>query len=112
MKLYATVTSERASKGQGGNEYVDIELKAFDREHPIGVISLHVCDDGDERPKQYLITWKDKYMDDAMILFEGHEDEGTIQTAECPPNKHKGKQQKGEVCSYKHPHRGECLIHN
>jgi len=26
MKLYATVTSERASKGQGGNEYVEIEL--------------------------------------------------------------------------------------
>ena len=26
MKLYATVTSERASKGQGGNEYIEIEL--------------------------------------------------------------------------------------
>lgn len=26
MKLYATVTSERASKGQGG-EYIDIEIK-------------------------------------------------------------------------------------
>lgn len=26
MKLYATVTSERASKGQGGNEYVNIDL--------------------------------------------------------------------------------------
>ena len=28
MKLYATVTSERASKGQGGNEYLNIEIKA------------------------------------------------------------------------------------
>lgn len=27
MKLYATVTSERASKGQGGNEYIAIQLK-------------------------------------------------------------------------------------
>src|SRR5437867_909498 len=27
MKLYAIVTSERASKGQGGNEYVRVELK-------------------------------------------------------------------------------------
>jgi uncharacterized ferredoxin-like protein len=26
MKLYATITSERASKGQGGNEYIEIEL--------------------------------------------------------------------------------------
>jgi len=25
MKLYATTTSERASKGQGGNKYLDIE---------------------------------------------------------------------------------------
>lgn len=26
MKLYATVSSERASKGQGGNKYVNIEV--------------------------------------------------------------------------------------
>jgi hypothetical protein len=26
MKLYATVKSERASKGQGGNEFIKIEL--------------------------------------------------------------------------------------
>lgn len=28
MKLYATITSERASKGQGGNKFLDIEIKA------------------------------------------------------------------------------------
>jgi hypothetical protein len=27
MKLYATITSERASKGQGGNEYVYIRVQ-------------------------------------------------------------------------------------
>ena len=27
MLLYATTTSERASKGQGGNEYIDIDIK-------------------------------------------------------------------------------------
>lgn len=26
MKLYATTTSERASKGQGGNEYIIIDI--------------------------------------------------------------------------------------
>lgn len=26
MKLYATVTSERSSKGQGGNKYLEVEL--------------------------------------------------------------------------------------
>ena len=28
MRLYSTTTSERASKGQGGNDYIEIELKA------------------------------------------------------------------------------------
>jgi hypothetical protein len=28
MKLYATTTSERATKGQGGNSRLDIEIKA------------------------------------------------------------------------------------
>jgi hypothetical protein len=28
MKLYATVTSERATKGQGGNKYLAIEIEA------------------------------------------------------------------------------------
>jgi len=28
MRLYATTTSERASKGQGGNQYLIIEIKA------------------------------------------------------------------------------------
>lgn len=27
MKLYATTTSERASKGQGGNEYLEINIQ-------------------------------------------------------------------------------------
>lgn len=31
MKLYATTTSERASKGQGGNEYLHIEIKVNDK---------------------------------------------------------------------------------
>jgi hypothetical protein len=31
MKLYATTTSERASKGQGGNEWLSIEIKIDER---------------------------------------------------------------------------------
>jgi len=34
MKLYATTTSERATKGQGGNEYLDIIINIMDRENP------------------------------------------------------------------------------
>lgn len=32
MKIYATTTSERATKGQGGNDYLDIEVKGENQE--------------------------------------------------------------------------------
>lgn len=32
MKLYATTTSERASKGQGGNEFLDIKIYSENQE--------------------------------------------------------------------------------
>lgn len=39
MKLYATVTSERASKGQGGNDFVQIEVKNAAQE-TIGIVDF------------------------------------------------------------------------
>lgn len=41
MKLYATTTSERASKGQGGNEYIHITL-LDDRKNPIFFIGYFI----------------------------------------------------------------------
>jgi len=35
MKLYSTITSERATKGQGGNEYLDIEITYTDKNNKI-----------------------------------------------------------------------------
>lgn len=46
MKLYATVTSERASKGQGGNKYIDINLNvgsATESEH-FANVRLNIID--------------------------------------------------------------------
>ena len=37
MKLYATTTSERASKGQGGNKFLKIELSAGDKNNPVNM---------------------------------------------------------------------------
>lgn len=73
MKLYATVTSERATKGQGGNDFVRVELQR-DRgklSHVLeyttaGIRLSQVTDDG------------------GVILFEQREDE------------EKGEKQKGE----------------
>lgn len=33
MKLYANVTSERATKGQGGNDFIDIVVKGEDQKN-------------------------------------------------------------------------------
>lgn len=45
MKLYATVTSERASKGQGGNKFIDIEFKN-EKKETILELSFHRQKDG------------------------------------------------------------------
>lgn len=34
MKLYSTIKSERASKGQGGNKYLEIEILVGDKNNP------------------------------------------------------------------------------
>lgn len=39
MKLYATVTSERATKGQGGNEYISIKLEGINKKY-LGNLTL------------------------------------------------------------------------
>lgn len=44
MKLYATTTSERASKGQGGNKYVNIEMYVGESKNPmfIGKVKMYI----------------------------------------------------------------------
>ena len=46
MKLYATTTSERASKGQGGNRYLDIDIYTTNREKPTHHVHVIVSPDG------------------------------------------------------------------
>lgn len=40
MKLYATTTSERASKGQGGNKTLNIDILVYDRVNPLYTIEV------------------------------------------------------------------------
>lgn len=47
MKLYATVTSERAKKGQGGNKFLDIDVYG---EEGIQIYRLEVKENGDGIP--------------------------------------------------------------
>ena len=47
MKLYATITSERATKGQGGNQFINIDLLIGDAKNPIdaGRVSMKTTGD-------------------------------------------------------------------
>jgi hypothetical protein len=73
MKLYATVTSERASKSQGGNDYVKIALQR-DRER----VEYHIL-----------------YTPDGRIRVSMPTDSGGV---ELFSYQEKGKKQKSELC--------------
>lgn len=98
MKLYATITSERASKGQGGNQFLEIELKAIDKEIPIGWIVLNYYNDIKENKcdcDEVVLKWVEnktgeiRYPQgiDADIIFQTNVN-----------YKQKGKRQKGGYC--------------
>ena len=100
MKLYAKISSDRAKKGQGGNKHIEIELYAFNREYPIGIVFMEVLQDADGHLDQYLLTYKEDEEDEAIILKEGHWNEGTIQSIydnmKRLERETKGNKQKGE----------------
>jgi hypothetical protein len=76
MKLYATITSERASKGQGGNEYVDIILKGA---HETEVMRLNFMVDG------------------AGYTLRGWTHDNRYLEQKIEENMTKGEKQKGEI---------------
>ncbi len=86
MKLYATVTSERASKGQGGNKQLDTLYTIGEARAPFLALNMDVRDDN-----TVLIQLMDYRAD--RIAFEKI----------VPLDQYKGKQQKGEVYCETHP---------
>ena len=48
MKLYATTTSERATKGQGGNKYINVDITTEDGRK---ILKISVYPDTAERPE-------------------------------------------------------------
>lgn len=78
MKLYAKVESDRASKGQGGNEYICIKLTVQNgskKDYPIGEIILEYKDDV-ETHQINQNEWVLKYLPfnsfDAEIIDQGN----------------------------------------
>ena len=80
MKLYSTITSERATKGQGGNEYLIIKVLNEDKEEAITLeIKPRLCING---KKIDVICHYDRYLAPEIIRI---------------PWDLKGKRQKGEM---------------
>ena len=112
MRLYALVTSDRASKGQGGNKYICIKLtvqNGIKQDYPIGELILDYKDDQKEHgttQNEWVLSYLAQTKSDAEII-----DQGNVE----PPTK--GKQQKGEGingCIYDHIHGdgSRCDYHN
>lgn len=96
MKLYATITSERATKGQGGNDYIIINLNVQNgskKDYPIGEIEL-IYNNDVENPaikncnqNEWVLQYKPfKVLDEWTII-----DKGNVE-----PPKNKGERQKGD----------------
>lgn len=98
MKLYATTTSERASKGQGGNEYLNIDI-LDENKNIIMYISVIV-----RNKKPTIKIYHDMEIQQSpleKIMSSGEQSKGKQKKDEC---ERCGKQTDG-----KHRHCFECL---
>lgn len=105
MLLYATTKSERASKGQGGNEYLEIELSIDDGNITLGEIYLDINEDIKNHgttENEWVLQWKTAGAIDPTIIAQGHyipKQKGEkLKTAKC------------EFCNQKATHAGACVI--
>jgi hypothetical protein len=81
MRLYARITSERQSRAgnKGGNEFLRMELSAFGK--TIGYVVLELAEDAAGNLTQYLLKFSPHLDRDGwVILQEGHQKEGLVQT--------------------------------
>lgn len=83
MKLYATTTSERASKGQGGNDYLDININIDSKE-----------------PVYRFRTIFDELLDIYYIHLEINRSNEWIQVYRGEIETTKGEKKKGDSCKY------------
>lgn len=83
MRLYSTVTSERASKGQGGNKYLDIKILNEKKEEIMDItLQVNETKQGDLISLCYGI-------DESKIVSIGRTSKGKQKKDEC---KHEWRQ--------------------
>ena len=94
MKLYTTTTSERASKVQGGNEFI---VSQFSVEHEnIGEVELELLEDG-----EWLLKYRANDLMDWDILRQGSIDilKTKSQKVKSQICRHCGKIHKTALCN-------------
>lgn len=76
MKLYATVTSERASKGQGGNKFIVIDFTVGTAQQPqkIGQVELYYNDDRKDGfdTDEWVLSFRKSEQDEWDIVAQGN----------------------------------------
>lgn len=93
MLLYATTTSERASKGQGGNKWICIKLNVQNgdnQNYPVGEIILDYLDDAKNGASQneWVLKYLSQTKSEPVIIDQGNVEPAT-----------KGNQQKINKCA-------------
>lgn len=95
MKLYATITSERASKGQGGNKFIKISLLVGNKLSPALMAHLELT----RKDDTHYDLWLDSYLIRSLEIVDTT---GNYRFENVPyggSSTKRGKQQKGECSS-------------
>lgn len=83
MKLYATVTSERASKGQGGNKYLNFEITVGEEDEKQTILYGMVERTENEKEDIYVL-WNGDLQADKIIIPKGKKQKGEKQCCTIP----------------------------
>ena len=81
MKLYATVSSERATKGQGGNKQISFEFTVGEEDEKQTILYGTIEREETETENIYRL-WNGDIMADKIIIPKN----GKQQKGECPHN--------------------------
>ena len=82
MKLYAEVSSDRASKGQGGNEYIIIDFTVGNiAREKIGQVELYYSDDAKHgvNTDEWILQYRPTENDEWTMIAQGNVPRGNKQ---------------------------------
>ena len=91
MKLYARTTSERASKGQGGNKEISIDLFVGSASNSVKIAEIILKNEGNDEYSLYASTLtlgEDNQSIDAFIELKdnGEKEKGELKASDLCPN--------------------------